>query len=41
MLVLFLVEIGEVLAGVLLMLLEVIIGAVGHAPELAPAEGGT
>ena len=38
-LVLFLVEIGEVLAGVLLMLLEVIIGAVGHAPELAPAEG--
>ena len=27
------------LAGVLLMLLEVIVGAVGNAPQLAPAEG--
>ena len=38
-LVLLLVEVGQVLAGVLLMLLQVIVRAVGHAPKLAPAEG--
>ena len=38
-LVLLLVEVGEILAGVLLVLLEVVVGAVGHAPQLAPAEG--
>ena len=38
-LVLLLVEIGEVLAGVLLVLAQVVIGAVRHAPQLAPAEG--
>ena len=35
-LVRFLIEIGQILAGSLLMALEVIIGAVGNAPELAP-----
>ena len=38
-LVLLLVEVGEILAGVLLVLFEVVVGAVGHAPQLAPAEG--
>ena len=37
-LVRFLIEIGQILAGSLLMALEVIIGAVGNAPELAPVE---
>ena len=37
--VLLLVEIGQVFAGVLLVALEVVVGAVGDAPQLAPAEG--
>ena len=36
--VLLLVKVGEVLAGMVLMLLEVVVGAVGNAPQLAPAE---
>ena len=38
-LVLLLVEVREVLAGVLLVLAQVVVGAVRHAPQLAPAEG--
>jgi hypothetical protein len=38
-LVLLLIEIGQILTGGLLVLVEVVICAVGHAPELAPAEG--
>ena len=38
-LVLLLVEVGQVLAGGILMLGQVVVGAVGHAPQLAPAEG--
>ena len=38
-LVLLLIEIGQVLAGVLLMLGQVVVGPVRHAPQLPPAEG--
>ena len=38
MLVRLLVEVGHVLAGMILMLLQVVVRAVRNAPELAPAE---
>ena len=39
MLVLFLIEVGHILAGSILMLGQVIVGTVGNTPKLAPAEG--
>ena len=38
-LVLFLVEVGEILAAGVLVLGQVVVGAVGYAPQLAPAKG--
>ena len=38
-LVLLLIEVGQVLAGVLLVLGQIVVGPVRHAPQLAPAEG--
>ena len=37
--VFLLVEVGQVLAGVLLVAFQVVVGAVGNAPQLAPAKG--
>ncbi|CAN4006139.1 SAM-dependent DNA methyltransferase, partial [Dysosmobacter welbionis] len=38
-LVLLLIEIGQILAGVLLMLGQVVVGPVRHTPQFPPAEG--
>ena len=39
LLICFIIKIGQILSGYILMLCQIIIGSVGNAPELAPAKG--